>query len=143
MISLTLARQLKEAGLVWQTAVNDFFAIPDRGMDDKIFVISDMMVTMDLLRGWPALTFHGTAEWAADHLLTHEAIWLPTEEQLRDALAGLLRDEAALCLRLALEGEHYVCDIIHQGENLTFQGTSAGEAYGLALRHILSGQNSP
>lgn len=143
MISLTLARQLKEAGLVWQTSVNDFFAIPDRGMDDKIFVISDMMVTMDLLRGWPALTFHGTAEWAADHLLTHEAIWLPTEEQLRDTLVGLLRDEAALCLRLALEEGHYVCEIIRQGETLTFQGVSAGEAYGLALHHVLIGQNSP
>jgi len=38
---LSIARLLKDAGLQWQPELNDFFAIPDRGIDEKIFVISD------------------------------------------------------------------------------------------------------
>lgn len=136
MIPLALAKQLKEAGLVWQTAVNDFFAIPDRGMDDKVFVISDVMVTMELVQGWPALTFHGTAEWAADHLLTHEAIWLPTEEQLREAVDRLLPEhEPDFSLTRLVDGYH--CEIVQGGRPLRFSANSAGEAYALALLHVL------
>ncbi|HRQ40501.1 MAG TPA: pilus assembly protein CpaE [Chloroflexota bacterium] len=139
MISLTLAKQLKEAGLVWQTAVNDFFAIPDRGMDDKVFVISDVMVTMELVQGWPALTFHGTAEWAADHLLTHEAIWLPTEEQLRGELERLLPEkEPDISLTRRMNGYH--CEIVWGERPLTFSANTAGETYALALLHLLSQQ---
>jgi hypothetical protein len=138
MISLTVAKQLKEAGLVWETAVNDFFAIPDRGMDDKVFVISDVMVTMELVQGWPALTFHGTAEWAADHLLTHEAIWLPTEEQLREELVKLLPDdEPDFTLTRLVAGYGYQCEIVWGGRPLHFAANSAIEAYALALLHIL------
>ncbi|MBX3058302.1 MAG: pilus assembly protein CpaE [Anaerolineae bacterium] len=137
MIPLALAKQLKEAGLVWQTAVNDFFAIPDRGMDDKVFVISDVMVTMELVQGWPALTFHGTAEWAADHLLTHEAIWLPTEEQLREALEKLLpeNNEPDFSLTRLVDGYH--CEIVQGGRPLRFSATTAVEAYALTLLHLL------
>ncbi|MCL4265617.1 MAG: pilus assembly protein CpaE [Anaerolineae bacterium] len=137
MISVALAKQLKEAGLVWQTAVNDFFAIPDRGLDDKVFVISDMMVTMELVQGWPALTFHGTAEWAADHLLTHEAIWLPTEGQLREALEKLLpENEPDFSLTRRVDG--YDCEI-GQGERpLIFSADTAVDAYALTLLHLLS-----
>ncbi len=136
MIPLTLAKQLKEAGLVWHTAVKDFFAIPDRGLDDKVFIISDMMVTMELVQGWPALTFHGTAEWAADHLLTHEAIWLPTEEQLRQELERLLpKNESDLSLTRRVDGYH--CEIVWGGRPLIFSANSASEAYALTLLHLL------
>ncbi len=137
MIPLTLAKQLKEAGLVWQTAVNDFFAIPDRGMDDKVFVISDVMVTMELVQGWPALTFHGTAEWAADHLLTHEAIWLPTEEKLRQELERLLQEaRPEFTLNRLADGYHLV--IMREGRPLIFSAPTASETYALALLHILN-----
>ena len=48
MISLHLARKLKAAGLVWQATTNDFFAVPDRGMDERLFVLSDMQATLFL-----------------------------------------------------------------------------------------------
>ena len=86
MISLPLARELKQAGLVWSATINDFFAIPDRGMDDRIFVITDLMANLDIFRGWPVVTFHGSAEWALDYILTTEVVWLPTESQLRGVL---------------------------------------------------------
>jgi len=138
MISLTLATQLKEAGLVWQTAVNDFFAIPDRGLDDKVFVISDVMVTMELLRGWPALTFHGTAEWAADYLLTHEAVWLPTEEQLRETILALLMHKQSPELHLQVAENQYTCRIMVDSEQLQFAGDTAVDAYAQMLLHLLA-----
>lgn len=140
MIPLALAKQLKEAGLVWQTAVNDFFAIPDRGMDDKVFVISDVMVTMELVQGWPALTFHGTAEWAADHLLTHEAIWLPTEEQLRQELEKVLQEERPeFSLYHMVDGYH--CVVMRGGRPLTISANSASETYALTLLHLLGAKS--
>lgn len=139
MILLALARELKAAGLVWQTAVNDFFAIPDRGMDDKVFVISDMMVTMELVQGWPALTFHGTAEWGADRLLTHEAVWLPTEQQLRQELETLLRQESGWQLTLRCEAEGCACEIMWRARPLVFQAATVSEGYASALLYLLRG----
>lgn len=137
MISLALARKLKEAGLVWHTSVHDFFAIPDRDMDNRVFVLSDMMVTMELLRGWPAVVFHGTAEWASDYLLTHEAIWLPTESQLREQLEEELAERNGRFHQLVRTEDSYSCELVLANTPLHFTAESAGEAYGQALLHLL------
>jgi hypothetical protein len=137
MISLELAQQLKKAGLVWKASNHDFFAIPDRGMDDRIFVITDMMAHLDLLQGWPVITFHGTAEWALDYIVTTEVVWLPTEGQLRQELENLLRDEVEKALRLWWENGRYHSQIQHQNESLTFDAATASDAYGRAILHIL------
>lgn len=138
MISLELAQKLKAAGLVWQTSVNDFFGIPERGLDDRVFVISDMMANMDIFRGWPVVTFHGTAEWALDYILTRETVWLPTESQLRQELEALLLGEPEITLQLTyVNPQEYRCDILHQGKALSFTGNDGSEAYGLTLLHVL------
>ena len=90
MISMQLAQELKEAGLVWRMNIHDFFAIPDRNMDGSLFVLSDMMAYMDLIKGWPVVSFHGTSEWALDYILSNEVVWMPTESQLRQELLRLL-----------------------------------------------------
>ena len=36
MMSLSIARHLKEAGLTWTPAVNDYFAGPDWRLDDPL-----------------------------------------------------------------------------------------------------------
>lgn len=139
MIPVALALELKQAGLLWRTTMHDFFAIPDRGLDDRVYVLADMMAYTDLVQGWPVVAFHGTAEWALDYIFTTEVIWLPTEEQLREALAGALEragDEAALELRRVAGG--YRCAIGIGGEQLTFDEATAGEAYGRALLHLLT-----
>lgn len=138
MISLSLATQLKKAGLVWKTSINDFFGIPDRGLDDRIFVLSDMMANMDLFRGWPVVTFHGAAEWALDYILTSETVWLPTEEQLRQELEQLLLGEEQIKLQLAYTTNGYQCDILQQNQPHTFTGNDASEAYAHALLFVLS-----
>ena len=138
MISLALATQLKEAGLVWRTSVHDFFAIPDRELDDRIFVLSDMMATMELLRGWPAVVFHGTSEWALDYLLTHEAVWLPTEGQLRDQLEAELAAQHGRFHQLKRVADGYECQLTLGIGELNFTAVSASDAYGLALLHMLN-----
>ncbi len=137
MISLALAQKLKEAGLVWRTSIHDFFAIPDRDLDERVFVLSDMMVTMELLRGWPAVVFHGTAEWAADYLLTHEAVWLPTESQLREQLEAELAVRNGRFHQLVCAEDGYKCELSLANQPLHFIAKTASEAYGQALLNLL------
>jgi len=141
MVSLALAQQLKEAGLVWEAQTHDFFVIPERGMDEQIFVVTDVMAHLELLKGWPVVTFHGAAEWALDYILTAEVTWLPNETQIRRRLEEVLLGEATLKLTLTLQHPGYRCDIIYQGVAHQFSGASASEAYGLALLHILDGRH--
>jgi hypothetical protein len=142
MISLTLARQLKQAGLLWQASTNDFFAIPDRGMDERVFVISDLMSNLDIFRGWPVVTFHGTAEWALDYILTTEVVWLPTEEQLRKALIDKLSSQLQLSIVLSFAKNNYCCTIIVGGQEREFESPVAGDAYGLALLYMLEQEHT-
>ena len=87
MLSLELARGLRAAGVVWHPTPGDAFVLPDRDLDDQVFVLSDMVIqTVDLPNGSPILAFNGTTEWALDSLEAHEAVWLPREDQLRTLL---------------------------------------------------------
>lgn len=137
MISLELARELQDAGLIWDAGVNDFFAIPDRGLDDRVFVVSDMMANLDIFRGWPVVTFHGAAEWALDYILTAEVVWMPTEEQLRLALEDILLGELRVFLQLTRRPTDYRCSVQYKGETLHFDAPTGSEAYGRALLHVL------
>jgi hypothetical protein len=143
MIPLALAIELKRAGLLWRTTMHDFFAIPERGLDDRVYVLADMMAYTDLVQGWPVVAFHGTAEWALDYIFTTEVVWLPTEEQLREQLVDALQrsgDGDALELRRTAGG--YRCAIDFGGETLVFEAATAGEAYGRALLHVLTQADS-
>ena len=137
MISLSMAIELKEAGLVWLAANNDFFAVPERGMDDRVFVLADMPANMDIFQGWPVVTFHGTAEWALDYILTAEVVWLPREEQIREALLSTAGSESEQTLSLAFDGRGCTCAISRAGQTLSFSAASAGDAYGQALLYCL------
>ena len=137
MLALTLANSLKQAGLVWRAGVNDFFAIPDRGMDDRVFVLSDLMANLEILRGWPAVTFHGTSEWALDYILTAEVVWLPREDQLRQAILDTLPDELPRSLQLSFAGQSYRCTLVVEGETVVVDAPSAAAAYGQVLLRLL------
>lgn len=137
MLSLTLAKKLKAAGLPWTPAKNDFFAIPDRDLDDVIFVISDMTVFVETVKGQLAVHFHGAVEWALDYILVAELDWLPTEAQLRELLEQRLLGESEPALKLVSTADGYCCEIRFRGEVLTFEAFGASEAYGMALLHLL------
>ena len=91
MLSLELATALREAGLAWKPAPGDRFAMPDRGLDDETFVLSNMTIQVHDLPEGTVIGFNGTTEWALDDVDKDEAIWLPGENQLRSLLGGTFR----------------------------------------------------
>jgi hypothetical protein len=87
VISRDLAATLRDAGLPWTPQKGDWFVIPDKGLDDLVFVLSDMVIeTMRMAFGQQMLAFNGSTEWAIDTLSASEALWLPREDQLREVL---------------------------------------------------------
>ena len=88
MISVELATVLRDGGLEWRPALYDIFFIPDRGLDDRVFVLSDMTVDVQHLAGGAAITFNGAVEWSLDSILHGEVVWLPTEAQWEKAARG-------------------------------------------------------
>ena len=86
MLSVELALQLREAGLVWSPAQGDRFVLPGRGMDEQVFVLSDMTVQVHQLPRGKVVGFNGTTEWALDSVRVEDALWLPREDQLRALL---------------------------------------------------------
>jgi hypothetical protein len=140
LISLSLAQQLKAAGLAWTPALHDFFGIPERTLDDHVFVINDITVFVERLLGHPVVTFHGTPEWALDYELIAELVWLPTEAQLRELLEERLLGERNPRLTLSSTTYGYRCEIQFQGQMLSFEAFGASEAYAAALLHVLSSE---
>ena len=86
MISLDLARRLHDAGLPWSPANGDRFWLPERELDQTMFIVSDMVVEVRYLPGGRVLAFNGTTEWALDAVEEHEAVWLPRLDVLLDVL---------------------------------------------------------
>ena len=64
-------------------------AISDRDLDDRVFVISHMVVELLQTPAGPLLAFNGTTEWALDSIEVDEVVWLPLEHQLRELLGAL------------------------------------------------------
>lgn len=139
MISLATARRLKQAGLTWHPALNDFFALPDRGLDDRIFVIAEMPAGVAEMQGQAVFTFHGAAEWALDYIVTTDAVWLPGENQLRLALEARL-PEPHLTLTVTPDG--YTCTLSAAGATQSFAASSAEEAYAAALLSLIDSKNA-
>jgi hypothetical protein len=132
VLSVSLARRLRRAGLEWHPESGDRFAIPDRGLDHRLFTISDMVVEVRDRIGDRELAFNGTVEWALDAILKEEVIWVPTEGQLRnqlgEAFIALYRDDDA----------GYACVARIDGIPRTFTETRAADAYGAALLAVLA-----
>jgi hypothetical protein len=126
-----VARQLKDAGLSWKPALGDRFAVPDRDLDDQMFVLSNMTIQVYTLPEGRVIGFNGTTEWALDDVEIEETIWLPREDQLRELLGGTFR-------ALRRTGAEYQVDIELLGEDRTFTGDTAEDAYAAALLHLLA-----
>src|SRR6185436_20193891 len=75
MLSRELARELLGAGLRWAPTKGDRFFVPDRDLDDHVFVLSDMVIELvDVPDGSRILAFNGTTEWALDSLEAAAAV---------------------------------------------------------------------
>ncbi|HST85381.1 MAG TPA: pilus assembly protein CpaE [Kineosporiaceae bacterium] len=114
MIALVLAQSLRAAGLPWNPLPGDRFVVPDRGMDEEVFVISNMVVEVQDAPTGQIIGFNGTTEWALDSLEHGQVVWMPREEQLRELLdERFLRLEAVtggFAVVIDLDGEHREVD---------------------------------
>ena len=127
-----MAQQLKESGLVWKPAPGDRFAIPDRDLDDQIFVLSNMTIEVYTVPDGRVIGFNGTTEWAMDDVEIDEALWLPREDQLRELLGGTFRS-------LRRSGDAgYDVEMSLLGEDRVFTAPTPEEAYAAALLHLLA-----
>jgi hypothetical protein len=131
MLPLPLAAQLRTAGLVWKPAPGDQFIIPDRDMDDDIFVLSHMTVEVHELPDGPVIGFNGTVEWALDDVDQGEALWLPREDQLRDLLGDAFQ-------RLDRTPDGYRVTAVVAGRTVEIPAGDAESAYGYALLHLIT-----
>ncbi len=137
MISLSLAVKLKKAGLIWNPALHHLFAIPDSDLDQRVFVVSDMAIDVERLFGQQAITFNGAVEWSLDRIMVDDAVWMPTEGQLREALQQRLPGEAEPAVSLSSYSNRFRCMISLEGKSHAFEAHTASDAYGLALLHII------
>ena len=131
MLGVNVAEQLKNAGLNWTPALGDRFAIPDRDLDDELFVLSNMTIQVYNVPDGRVIGFNGTTEWALDDVEIEEAIWLPREDQLRDLLGGTFRS-----LRRIETG--YQVEVSLLGGTRSFVSGTPEEAYAAALLDLLN-----
>jgi hypothetical protein len=131
VISIELARQLRSAGVRWTPAAGDRFVVVDRGMDDEVFVVSEMTVEVHQLPQGPVIGFNGTTEWALDSVEDREAVWLPRETQLRELLAGTFR-------QLNQTEGGWQVTIAVNGTPFTVEDSDVEQVYGRALLHLVT-----
>lgn len=141
MIEMELAQQLREAGLDWSPAKHDNFVIPNSGLGDQIFSLNDQTILIQSVNGEYAVTFHGSVEWALDHVMLTDVVWLPSETQLREAIQLRLGGDTAL-VALEWSAVGYHCTIRHLEQQYTFDGRTADHAYANALLFLLRLQRS-
>ena len=131
VLGTDVAKRLKEAGLTWKPGAGDRFAIPDRDLDEDVFVLSNMTIEVYNVPEGRVIGFNGTTEWALDDVEIEETIWLPREDQLRELLGGTFR-----ALRRTGIGYEVETDLL--GEVRVFAGSTSEDAYAAALLHLLA-----
>ncbi|HEX2369903.1 MAG TPA: pilus assembly protein CpaE [Acidimicrobiia bacterium] len=130
MISHSLAIRLRDAGLEWTPQPHDVFAIPDRDLDDRLFVVADLSTEITEIAGLRTITFNGVVEWSLDWILGEDVVWMPSEAQLRERVGANL---------VALEriSDGYRCTISNGSELRRFDAQEAADAYAGALLELL------
>lgn len=131
VINLDLARALGDAGMPWVPSSGDRFVIPGRDMDDEVFHVAEMTVEVASHHGEGVVKFNGTTEWALDSIPASDVLWLPREDQLRDALGASL---------VALEHEQNEWIVTYDGGDALFRvrDTDVESAYARALLAVLT-----
>jgi hypothetical protein len=133
VISIALAKRLRAAGVRWEPAPGDRFVLPDRDMDDDVFVLSHMTIDVHEFPSGRVIGFNGTVEWALDSVEQEAALWLPTEGQLRNLLGGSFE-------RLSRDGESFRVELDVDGRRSEVTAGDPEEAYGRALLFLATGE---
>jgi hypothetical protein len=130
VISTPLARALRDSGLAWHPAAGDAFLIDLVEADDEVFYLSDMTVEAHSLTTGTELGFNGTTEWALDSVAIEDALWLPSESQLRGLLGVAFRS-------LELVGGRARVTAEIDGTSAVFEDDYPEDAYARALIALL------
>jgi hypothetical protein len=130
VISIALARALRDSGLVWHPTVGDAFCIDRIEADADVFYLSDLTVEAHEFSTGTVLGFNGTTEWALDSVAIEDTLWLPSETQLRELLG-------AAFVRLDAVGPEFRTVAVIDGESREFVAPTASEAYARALIELL------
>ncbi len=130
MITTELALRLRAAGLEWTPTSGDRFVIPDRDLDDEVFIISEMVIESHDVPGGRVFRFNGTTEWALDSISSELVVWLPREDQLRELLGGRF-------VRLEAVGDGLAV-VLDDGSRHV--DTDAERAYARAVLHAIGAQ---
>ena len=88
MLTIELARPLSDSGLAWEPRSGDRFVVSVKGMEEDVFVISEITVDVHHFKTGDIIGFNGTTEWALDSVEQDKVVWLPREDQLRDLLGA-------------------------------------------------------
>ncbi|MFN8195234.1 MAG: pilus assembly protein CpaE [Nocardioidaceae bacterium] len=91
-----LRQRLDELGRPWRPGPGDRFRVPDRDLDDQVFVVAEMTIEVVEAIGGSLIHFNGTTEWALDSVAAAEVVWLPWEHQLRELLGSRFASLEAL-----------------------------------------------
>ena len=139
MISTALARELRDAGLVWTPASGDAFQIaPDQDdsgdFEGDVFTVSDMTIEAHVSSSGTILGFNGTTEWALDSVALDDALWLPREDQLRDLLRGAFQSMRRDTVPSRVT---YTVTARIDQEDAAFRAEDPAEAYGLAVLALI------
>lgn len=128
MLNLTLALELRDAGLSWHPKAGDRFMVTNVEMVDDLFHLADMVIEARRLGTGTVFAFNGTTEWALDSVTQEATVWLPDEGQLRAALGDRF-------VSLTREGREVVVELddgtVHRDED-------AENAYAAALLLVLN-----
>jgi hypothetical protein len=127
MLTIELARRLSDAGLRWEPVSGDRFVVPVSGMEEDVFVISEITVDVHHFATGDVIGFNGTTEWALDSVEQDKVVWLPREDQLRDMLG-----EAFVSLE-TLEGGYAVSVLGRAGAVERHADIDAERAYARAV----------
>jgi hypothetical protein len=146
MITVELARSLRDAGLVWKPVSGDRFSIDTpafdpEALDAEVFTVSDMTIEAQHYPTGTILGFNGTTEWALDSVDLHEALWLPREDQLREMLRGAFRS----LVRLETSDDsapEFRVDIVFRGERSSHIAAEPAEAYGRAVLTLVAASSA-
>ena len=126
MISTDLALALRDAGLVWHPASGDRFQLDEPEFEADVFTVSEMTIEPRTYPTGTILAFNGTTEWALDSVATEDALWLPSEAQLREMLRATFRSLRRL-------SDTYEVEISIGGSTLVFDHPAPADAYALAV----------
>lgn len=131
MISVDLARELRDSGLVWRPASGDAFVIDRPELVGDVFTVSDMTIEAHVFDTGTILGFNGTTEWALDSVALEDSLWMPREDQVRALLGGTFRS-------LSRRGDRYRVDVDLGAEARSFTDAEPANAYARALLALMA-----